>query len=149
MEEARMRSPPRLTRRGILTAAAAVAALKLTPARAQTTTEPNCSLGFVHGLLRFDPDCPLLDPPGTTIGGADFAVAPPSHLVAPEAATEGTDGSETEDGFVPQRGSRRTRKKARLHQRRKQRRHKGGRHKKHGGGGGRDTTTTPTTSTTP
>jgi hypothetical protein len=98
----------------------------------------------VHGLLRFAPDCPLLDPPGTTIGDADFAVAPSSHLLAPEAATEGTAGTETEAGFVPQSGSRRTRKKARLHRRRKQRRHTGRRHK-HGGGGGTDTTTTTTT----
>jgi hypothetical protein len=144
MEEARMGSPPRLTRRRLLTGTAAVVALKRFPARAQTPTDPDCALGFVHGLLRFAPDCPLLDPPGTTIGGEDFAVAPPSHLLAPEETAEGTDGAESEDGFVPQSGSRRKRKKARLHQRRKQRRHKGGRHKKHGGGGGTDTTTTTT-----
>jgi hypothetical protein len=69
----------------------------------------------VHGLLHFAPDCPLLDPPGTTIGQGEFVVAPPSHLLAPEAATAGTAGTETEDGFVPQSGSRRTRKTARLH----------------------------------
>jgi hypothetical protein len=139
-----MGNSPRLTRRRLLAMTAAAAAFGLRRAQAQTTSDPGCTLGFVHGLLHFAPDCPLLDPPGTTIGDDDFVVAPPSHLVALEAATEGTAGTETEDGFVPQSGSRRKRKKARLHRRSKQRRHTGRRHKKHGGGGGTDTTTTTT-----
>lgn len=101
MEDARMGSPPRLTRRSILTAGAAVAALTRSPARAQTTTEPNCSLGLVHGLLQFDLDCPLLDPPGTTNGEVDYVIAPPHHLTALVAATEGAGGTGTDDGFVP------------------------------------------------
>src|SRR5688572_24834349 len=44
-EHACMANSPRLTRRSLLTAAAAVAALKLHPARAQTTAEPGCSIG--------------------------------------------------------------------------------------------------------
>ena len=147
MEEARLGCPPRLTRRLLLTVSAAVVALTRAPARAQTPTDSPCTRGFVQGLRHFAPDCPLLDPPGTTIGQGDFAVAPPSHLLAPEAATEGTTGTGTEDGVVPQSGSRRTRKKARLHQRRKQHRHQGRRHKH--GGGGTDTTTTSTIPTMP
>jgi hypothetical protein len=115
MEEARLGCPPRLTCRRLLTVAAAGTTLTRSPAQTQTPTDPPCALGFRHGLLHFAPDCPLLDPPGTTIGQGDFRVAPPAHLLAPEAATAGTAGTETEDGFVPQSGSRRTRKKARLH----------------------------------
>ena len=140
-----MGSPPRLTRRRLLTTAAAVAALTRSPTRAQTPTDPTCALGFVHGLLQFAPECPLLDPPGTTTGEVDYEIAPPHHLVALVTATDGASGTGTdegEEGFVPQSGSRRKRKKARLHRRSKQRRHKG-RHKH--GGGGTDTTTTPTT----
>jgi len=47
------------------------------PARAQTTADTGCTLGFLNGLLQFDPDCPLLTPPAL---GAE--VAPPSHLVS-------------------------------------------------------------------
>jgi hypothetical protein len=115
MEEARLGCPPRLTRLLLLTVSAAVVALTRAPARAQTPTDPPCARGFVQGLRHCAPDCPLLDPPGTTIGQGDFVVAPPAHLLAPEAATAGTAGTETEAGVVPQRGSRRTRKKARLH----------------------------------
>ncbi|MDF2758373.1 MAG: hypothetical protein K0S99_1005 [Thermomicrobiales bacterium] len=147
MEEARLGCPPRLTRRLLLTVSAAVVALTRAPARAQTPTDPPCARGFVHGLRHCAPDCPLLDPPGTTIGQGDFVVAPPSHLLAPEGTAEGTTGTETEAGVVPQRGSRRKRKKARLHRRSKQRRHQGRRHKH--GGGGTDTVPTPTIPTTP
>ena len=118
-EESCMRRSPRLTRRGLLAAAAAVAALKLSPARAQTTTAPNCSLGFVNGPLQFDLECPLLDPHGTVIGELDYEVAPPHHLVMLVAATDGATGTATETTRIPQSGSRRKRKKARVRKRRK------------------------------
>ena len=58
-----MSRSPLLTRRRLLTAAAGVAALRILPARAQTTADPACSMGFVNGLLQYSPDCPLLTPP--------------------------------------------------------------------------------------
>src|SRR5262245_59674736 len=45
-------------------------------ARAQTTTG-GCTVGFLHGLLQFDPNCATL-----TIPGLPMSVSPPSHLVA-------------------------------------------------------------------
>jgi hypothetical protein len=86
--------------------------------RAQTT-DSECALGFVHGLLQFDLDCPLLDPPGTIIGDDDFGIAPPHHLVALQVATDGAAGTGTGVARVPQSGSRRKRKKARLRRRRR------------------------------
>ena len=64
----------RLTRRGMLLSASALAALEIFAVRAQSTT--GCAIGFVNGLLQYSPDCPLLTP-----AGVDFEVAPPSHLV--------------------------------------------------------------------
>ena len=106
-----MSRSPYLTRRRLFTAAAAIAALRILPARAQTTADPGCSIGFVNGLLQFSPDCPLLAPPAL---GAE--VAPPSHLVSLAQAADGGTGTTT---GVPQSGSRRKRHAARQHQRRK------------------------------
>lgn len=47
-------------------------------ARAQTAEVGGCSVGFVGGLLRFDPDCLLTAP------GVPFAFAPPGHLATIE-----------------------------------------------------------------
>jgi hypothetical protein len=91
-EDARMGSSPRLTRRRLFTAAAAVAALRFQPARAQTLADPSCSIGFLNGLLQFDPDCPLVTPPAL---GAE--VAPPSHLVSLARAADGATGTATGD----------------------------------------------------
>ena len=108
-----MASSPRLTRRRLFTAAAAAVALKFQPARAQTTAEPGCAIGFLHGLLQYSPDCSLLTPPAL---GA--AVAPPSHLVSLAQTLEGAAGGAGGDK-VPQSGSRRKRHNARQAQRRK------------------------------
>jgi hypothetical protein len=106
-----MANSARLTRRSLLAAAAAVAALEFRPARAQITAEPGCSIGFVNGLLQFSLDCPLLTPPAL-----GMEVAPPSHLVSLAQAADSASGTTTE---VPQSGSRRKRHAARQHQRRK------------------------------
>ena len=113
MEDARMGSSPRLTRRRLFTAAAAVAALRFQSARAQTTTDSGCTIGFVNGLLQYSPDCPLLTPPGL-----GMAVAPPSHLIALAQAADGATGEISGD-TVPQSGGRRQRRNARQAQRRK------------------------------
>jgi hypothetical protein len=112
-EDARMGSSPRLTRRSILTATAAAAALRLKPARAQTISDTGCSIGFLNGLLQFDPDCAAVTPPAL---GAE--VAPPSHLVSLAEALDGATGGASVDK-VPQSGSRRKRHHARQAQRRK------------------------------
>jgi hypothetical protein len=56
-EDTRMGSSPRLTRRRLFTAAAAVAALRFQPARAQPPADLGCAIGFLHGLLQYSPDC--------------------------------------------------------------------------------------------
>jgi hypothetical protein len=109
----------RHSRRAFLALAAPVAGLGLIRVSQAQSTDSECALGFVHGLLQFDLDCPLLDPPGTTIGNGDFAVASPHHLVALQVAMEEGTGTGTEAGRVPQSGSRRKRKKARLRRRRR------------------------------
>jgi hypothetical protein len=130
----------RYSRRALLTVTAPVAALGLIGVSRAQTSESVCELGFVHGLLQFDLDCPLLDPPGTTIGELDFAVAPPHHLVALLAATDGATETGTVAGRVPQSGSRRKRKKARLRRRRR---------RKNGGNGTSNRTANPTPTPTP
>jgi hypothetical protein len=112
-EDARMGSSPQLTRRRLLTAAAAVPALKLQSAHAQTTADPGCTIGFLHGLLQYSQDCSLLSPPAL---GAE--VAPPSHLVSLAQAADGATG-DTSGDKVPQSGSRRKRAKQRQHHRHK------------------------------
>jgi hypothetical protein len=140
MEDATMARSRGYTRRALLTLAAPVAALGLIGVSRAQTSESDCALGFIHGLLQFDPDCPLLDPPGTTIGELDYAVAPPHHLVALLAAMEGATGTGTGVTRVPQSGSRRKRKKARLRKRRR---------RGNGGGGRRTANPTPTPTPTP
>jgi hypothetical protein len=59
-------------------------------ARAQATTT-ECAVGFVNGILQFDPACPTL-----TMPGMPFGVAPPSHLVgAPIDETAATTAAQT------------------------------------------------------
>jgi hypothetical protein len=55
-------------------------------ARAQTTAS-GCTVGFVNGILQFDPNCSTL-----TIPGLPFTVAPPSNLV-PAASSTSTTGT--------------------------------------------------------
>jgi hypothetical protein len=112
-EDASMRSSTRLTRRHILTAAAAVAALKRYPVRAQTPADLSCTISLLNGLLQYSPDCPLVTPPAF---GAE--VAPPSHLVSLALAADSATGTTSGDK-VPQSGSRRKRHNARQAQRRK------------------------------
>jgi hypothetical protein len=112
-EDTRMESSPRLTRRRLLAATAAAAALQLQPARAQITADSGCTIGFLHSLLQFDPDCSLVTPPAL---GAE--VTPPSHLVSLAQALDGATGTTSGDK-VPQSGSRRKRHHARQHERRK------------------------------
>ncbi len=109
-----MGSSPRLTRRRLFTAAAAVAALRFQPVRAQPLADTSCTIGFLNGLLQFDPDCPLLSLPAL---GAE--VAPPSHLVSLAQAGDGATGDTSGDLKPPQSGSRRKRQQAREHERRK------------------------------
>jgi hypothetical protein len=108
-----MGSSLRLTRRSMLTSVAAVTMLTVQPARAQTLADTGCSIGFLNGLLQFDPDCPLVTRPAL---GAE--VAPPSHLVSLAYALDGATGTATGDK-VPQSGGRRKRAAARQAQRRK------------------------------
>jgi hypothetical protein len=124
-EDPRMGNAPRLTRRRLLTATAAAAALGLHRARAQTTTNPGCTLSFLNGLLHYSPDCALVAQPAL---GAE--VAPPPHLLSLAQAVDGGTGSTGDK--VPQRGSRRKRSTQRQHERRKlarARRHR--HHKRH------------------
>ncbi len=108
-----MGSSTHLTRRRLLSAAAAVAAFQFQPARAQTSADPGCAIGFLHGLLQYSPDCSLLTPPAL---GAE--VAPPSHLVSLAQTLDGATGTTSGDK-VPQSGSWRKWYNARLAQRRK------------------------------
>jgi hypothetical protein len=75
-----------MNRRRLLLASATMALSPLA-ARAQTTTAGGCAIGFVHGLLRFSADCPLL-----TLPGLPYQVTPPHHLMPlPEFTGEVTD----------------------------------------------------------
>ena len=129
-----MGSSPRLTRRRLLAATAAAAALTVQPARAQPLADPGCTIGFLNGLLQFDLDCAALTPPAL---GAE--VAPPSHLVSLAQALDGATGTASGDK-VPQSGSRRKRHHARQAQRRKfarnrhhrrRKRNRAARHRRH------------------
>jgi hypothetical protein len=141
-EDVMMLHSGRHSRRAVLSLAASVAALGLVRVSRAQTIDGACALGFVNGLLQFERDCPLLDPPGTVIGDLDYAVAPPHHLVALVAATEGVTETGTESTRIPQSGSRRKRQRDRLRKREKARRQK--RQKGKNGGGKNNTPTTPT-----
>jgi hypothetical protein len=95
------------SRRRALAALGALAVVGVVPVRAQVI-DPTCTLGFIGGLLQFDPDCPPLDPPGP---GPD--VAPPTHLTHLVLALEsgGTDTA-TSQQRAGKRGRRGKRKKA-------------------------------------
>jgi hypothetical protein len=71
-------------RRLIVSMVAAAAASLPAVVRAQTTASEGCSLGFVHGLLQYDPDCALI--PLTSLG---MEVAPPTHLTHLALALDG------------------------------------------------------------
>jgi hypothetical protein len=90
-EVPRLSGSPHLTRRRLLAAALVVAALKIQPARAQTTADTGCTIGFLNGLLQFSPDCSLLSPPAL-----GMEVAPPSHLVTLAQAADGATSTTTE-----------------------------------------------------
>ena len=73
-----------MDRRRFLLASVA-AALVPAIARAQTTTG-ECTVGFVNGILQFDPNCSTLSVPGLPM-----SVSPPSHLVG--AVDDGSTSS--------------------------------------------------------
>ena len=122
-----MHGSPHFTRRKVVLAAGALAVVGVVPARAQLI-DPTCTLGFVGGLLQFDPGCPLLDPPGP---GPD--VAPPTHLtlLAPALQSGGT-GTTTSPQRAGTRGGRGKGKKT------------GKQNKRKGKGKTKDPTPTPT-----
>jgi hypothetical protein len=107
----------------LLTAAASVAALEIDPAGAQTTADPGCTIGFLHSLLQYGPECALVRLPAF---GAE--VAPPSHRVSLVLTLDEATGTTSEEK-PPQSGSRRKRAKQRQHERQKLTRNR--RHRRH------------------
>jgi hypothetical protein len=65
------------TRRRLVVLAGTLTALRILPARAQSTTLGDCTIGFEKGLLQFNDACSLTLP---TLG---TGVAPPSHMDLP------------------------------------------------------------------
>lgn len=93
-------------------------------ARAQTLETGGCSVGFVGGLVQFEPGCLLTAP------GVPFAFAPPMHLAAvevDEAAMDAAIADQEADELARLEAARNRRddKRQRRRERKRNRRERG------------------------